>query len=59
MCTLVPPMPKELTPARRGPLSAGHGLTVVFTRNGLFSKSISGLGDVKFRLGGAGARTPS
>jgi hypothetical protein len=43
-CTLVPPMPNELTPARRGWSPRGHGRSSVFTKNGLASKSISGLG---------------
>ncbi|CAM4512707.1 hypothetical protein MYXA107069_23860 [Myxococcus xanthus] len=50
---LVPPMPKELTPARRGPFSRGHALSAVLTKNGLRSKSISGLARSKWRLAGS------
>ena len=52
-CALVPPMPNELTPARRGvavrrPVGAARSLT----KNGLAAKSICGLGRSKCRLGG-------
>ena len=40
---LVPPMPNELTPARRGP-AAFQSVNVVLTKNGLPEKSIFGLG---------------
>ncbi|MDT4826445.1 hypothetical protein FQZ97_597570 [compost metagenome] len=46
-------MPKELTPARRGVSPSGHGRASVFTRNGLFAKSICGFGCSKCRLGGS------
>ncbi|MNV64020.1 hypothetical protein D3C71_1566450 [compost metagenome] len=51
-CALVPPMPKELTPARRGCAPMGHARASVLTKNGLAPKSICGLGVSKFRLGG-------
>ena len=53
-CALVPPMPNELTPARRGSLSAGQGVARVLTKKG--PKSIRGFGRSKWRLGG---RIPS
>ncbi len=41
--TLVPPMPTELTPARRGPYSgSGHGSASVTTWNGESSRASSG-----------------
>jgi len=40
----VPPMPNELTPARRGSASVIQGRSSVLTKNGLESKSISGFG---------------
>ena len=45
-----PPMPKELTPARRGP-AASQGRSAAFTTKGLAAKSIRGLGRSKPRLG--------
>ncbi|CAM4176439.1 hypothetical protein COSO111634_34430 [Corallococcus soli] len=54
-CALVPPMPNELTAARRGPWVRSHGRSVVFTKKGLRAKSISGLGCSKWRLGGTSA----
>ncbi len=46
-------MPSEFTPARRGvPAGASQSRSRVLTWNGLFAKSISGLGSVKFRLAG-------
>ena len=50
--TLVPPMPKALTPARRGVAAWGQGLATVLTWKGLRSKSICGCGRSKCRLGG-------
>ena len=49
MCVLVPPMPKELTPARRGP-SPGHLVSLVGTKNGELAKSIFGLGVSKVQI---------
>ena len=50
---LVPPKPKALTPARRTPsLLGSHSRSSVFTRRGDESKSIPGLGFVKFTVGG-------
>jgi hypothetical protein len=40
-------MPKELTPARRGPLGESHGSTAAGTRNGDAGRSSCGFGDVK------------
>ena len=42
-CALVPPMPKELTAARRG-VSPAHTSGEVLTKNGFLPKSISGFG---------------
>src|SRR5690606_19343226 len=42
-CTLVPPIPKELTPALRM-LSDSQLRNLSFTKNGLFSKSMVGFG---------------
>src|SRR5688572_11192646 len=50
-CALVPPMPNELTQARRG-LSPVHWSSSVGTKNGEFAKSILGLGVRKLMLGG-------
>ena len=52
---LVPPMPKELTPARLGALVRGQGRNPLFTKKGVSSKRICGLARSKCRLGG---RTP-
>ncbi len=41
---LVPPIPKEFTPARRGVSLSGQALVCTATWNGLAAKSISGLG---------------
>src|SRR5580698_781756 len=49
---LEPPIPKELTPARRGPSREFQGLHASLTKNGLFAKSICGLGSRKFRDAG-------
>jgi hypothetical protein len=43
----VPPIPNELTPARLGVAVLFQGRSSVFTKNGLFSKSIFGLGRSK------------
>src|SRR5262249_56543275 len=52
-CALVPPIPREVTPARRGiPAIRSQARSSVLTKNGLFSKSISGFGFEKLRLGG-------
>jgi hypothetical protein len=51
-CALVPPTPKEFTPARRGPLRRVQSVSLSLTRNGLFSKSMAGFGASKLRLGG-------
>jgi len=48
----VPPIPNELTPARRGAPSECQSVNRVFTKNGLFAKSIFGFGASKWRLGG-------
>ena len=40
----VPPMPKALTPARRGVEFWGQGRSLSLTKNGLLAKSISGFG---------------
>ena len=45
-------MPKELTPARRGP-ALSQGVSRELTRNGPFAKSIRGFGASKWRLGGS------
>ncbi len=50
---LVPPIPNELTPARRGWPSHSQARRRVFTKNGELSKSMFGLGLVKWRLGGS------
>lgn len=50
-CAFVPPMPNPLTPALRGP-DPGHGIASRLTKNGLFSSPVSGLGAVKYGLGG-------
>ncbi len=42
----VPPMPKELTPARRGVGPAGHSVSRSLTWNGEESRSMSGFGEV-------------
>ena len=52
---LVPPIPKELTPARRGP-SEGHGASARCTKNGVSAKEIRGLGRSKPRHGDERAR---
>ncbi len=49
---LVPPTPKELTPARRGRPLRCQGRDSVLTKKGLFSKSICGFGFVKCSDGG-------
>src|SRR5262249_47891627 len=52
---LVPPMPNELTPARRGaPPSSrpGQGQSSDATRSGVCSQAIRGLGWAAWRLGG-------
>ena len=51
MCVFVPPMPKELTPARRAPWP-GHLVSLVGTKNGESAKSIFGFGFLKLRFGG-------
>ena len=43
-CAFVPPMPKALTPARRGASPSGQALSDAATKNGEFSKSMKGLG---------------
>ncbi len=43
-CALVPPMPKELTPARRLPSIAGNGRSSPLTKNGVREKSMCGFG---------------
>jgi aldehyde dehydrogenase (NAD+) len=37
-CALVPPIPNELTPARRRPPATGHGTVCAFTKNGVAPK---------------------
>ncbi len=49
---LVPPMPKELTPARRGSAPRGQSRSRSLTWKGVDAKSIFGLGVSKCRLGG-------
>ena len=50
---LVPPMPKELTPARRGaPAAAGHGASAVARRKGPDASSSAGLGSSACSVGG-------
>ena len=49
---LVPPMPREVTPARRGTPSVSQSRSSVLTKNGLLAKSICGFGRSKWRLGG-------
>jgi hypothetical protein len=44
MCAFVPPTPSEFTEARRGVFPAGQGRSLSFTKNGLCSNSICGLG---------------
>ena len=51
-CAFVPQKPKLLTPARLGMPLGSHGIRVLFTKNGLFAKSISGLGEVKCKVAG-------
>ncbi len=51
-CALVPPMPNELTPARRGPRPAGQGRATPLTTNGLVAKWHLGLGVWKCPVGG-------
>ena len=51
-CTLVPPMPNALTPARRGSPFAVQSVSRSATRNGLAAKSMAGFGVAKCRLGG-------
>src|SRR5262245_41114647 len=55
-CALVPPTPKEDTPAERGALVRGHSIGRAATRNGEFAKSIAGFGCSNPMLGGI---TPS
>ncbi|CAM3655202.1 hypothetical protein COSO111634_22085 [Corallococcus soli] len=52
-CALVPPTPKELTPARRGSVPSGHAERFVWTKKGLLPKSIFGLGVWKCSVGGS------
>ena len=50
----VPPKPNALTAARRtSPPCASHSRSSVFTWNGVFTKSMFGLGRAKPRLGGS------
>ena len=49
---LVPPSPRELTPARRGVGPAGQSVSRSATRNGLSSRRSFGLGRWKWRVGG-------
>ncbi len=49
---LVPPTPKELTPARRGRSARGHGCRLAVTWKGVRAKSIDGLGALKCAVGG-------
>ncbi|CAM5244540.1 hypothetical protein SGRI78S_06053 [Streptomyces griseus subsp. griseus] len=49
-CALVPPYPKLLTPANRGP--AGHAVASVTTSRRSAEKSMRGFGVRKWRLGG-------
>ena len=49
-CAFVPPIPKELTPARRGPASPGQGRSVVVIANGPASRASFGFAVSKFRL---------
>ncbi|MNJ44615.1 hypothetical protein D3C77_396710 [compost metagenome] len=51
-CALVPPIPKELTPARKGCAPRSHFVSSLFTINGLSEKLILGFGVSKWRLGG-------
>ena len=52
-CAFVPPMPKELTPARRGPPpgGAGQGLVSVQTAKGDSARTLRGFGSAKCKLG--------
>jgi hypothetical protein len=50
-CAFVPPKPNELTPMRLGVPLAFQPVVAVATWNGPRSKSMSGLGSRKFRLG--------
>src|ERR1700684_1643295 len=43
-CALVPPMPKELTPARLGMPGVSQERNLALTKNGLESNSILGFG---------------
>jgi len=52
---LVPPIPNELTPARRGAAERGQARAVALTKNGVCSNAICGFARSKCRLGG---RTP-
>src|SRR5690606_10682399 len=49
---LVPPIPNELTPARRGWSVRGHGRGALLTKKGLSAKLICGFGASKCKLGG-------
>src|ERR1039457_5193165 len=51
-CALVPPTPKELTPARRGPACSGNGTSSVGTRSGSLANGMLGFGRAKCRFGG-------
>ena len=52
-CAFVPPMPNELTPARRGESPSLHALSFVLTKKGLLAKSMFGFSFSKCRLGGS------
>ncbi len=49
---LVPPKPKELTPARAGPWCSGQSTGAVGISKGSAAKSMAGLGCSRFRCGG-------
>jgi hypothetical protein len=49
---LVPPKPKELTPARAGPSWAGQGVGSAGISNGSAARSIAGLSRSRLMWGG-------
>src|ERR1700722_158802 len=55
-CAFVPPIPNDDMAARRGPSSAGHGITSVGTNSRVGDGSIAGFHCTKLRLGGICAR---
>src|SRR5215472_1397293 len=54
---LVPPIPTELTAARRGVVLRSNGSKLVLTKNGERENGMRGLGVRKCRLGGIAPRS--